>query len=295
MEIQQLLEQRESEWLDFKRQYHDNMGKLLHDILCLANAYSEHDRYLVFGISDDRSLHDISGDRNRKTNANLEDFLRGANLNRTPTCRIDTHVINEKTLDVLTIRNRPDKPFFLTKDYGRGDQRVRNGVIYTRNGDTNIPMMESAADDKVELMWRERFGLGLSPLERAKRLLGEPKRWTTMSGGYLYCTDFPEFTIRDGKTMTKEFKEDWTEVFSDKSAHSFEVLLRYHSTVLARFTFVECDGCRYRVPLPKRVKKANGDSGYVISRSSPAWKLALLYKQYGDLSKDLSGVVELIE
>jgi predicted HTH transcriptional regulator len=188
MEILELLGQRESEWLDFKRQHYDNTAKLLHDILCLANSYSEHDRYLVFGVDDDGSLHGVAGDSSRKTSANLHDFLRQAPLNRIPTCELGTHVVQGHELDLLTIRNRPDKPFLLTKDFEKQGERVRNGVVYTRIGDTNVPLKESAPQDLVELMWRERFGLGLSPLERAERFLGEPERWKKMGDGYLYAS-----------------------------------------------------------------------------------------------------------
>jgi hypothetical protein len=63
----------------------------LHDILCLANSYSNSDRYLVFGVADDHSVTGVAADINRKTNANLQDFLRQANLNRIPTCVIEQH------------------------------------------------------------------------------------------------------------------------------------------------------------------------------------------------------------
>lgn len=56
MDLDSLLRQREAEWLDFKKEYHDNNASLLHDILCLANSYSNSDRYLVFGVADDHSL-----------------------------------------------------------------------------------------------------------------------------------------------------------------------------------------------------------------------------------------------
>jgi hypothetical protein len=38
MKLPELLQQDECEWLDFKQEFHDNNVKLLHDIICLANA-----------------------------------------------------------------------------------------------------------------------------------------------------------------------------------------------------------------------------------------------------------------
>lgn len=86
MQLDELIRQpAESEWLDFKREYHDNTADLLHDVLCLANAYADSDRYLVFGVANDRNAHDVANDPNRKTNADLHDFLRQVHLNRIPT------------------------------------------------------------------------------------------------------------------------------------------------------------------------------------------------------------------
>lgn len=281
MDLATLLQQRESEWLDFKQEYHDNNASLLHDMLCLANSYAESDRYLVFGVSDARAVVGVVGDANRKTNANLQDFLRQANFNRIPTCVIETRDIGGLEVDFLTIKNRPDKPFFLTRDYDYRGQRVRNGVAYTRLGDTNIPKDSSAPDDHVELMWRERFGIGLNPLQRMQRLLDEPDRWRKMKGDeYLYCEQFPEFTVVDGETYAESFSEPWTRHFPDPTAHSFEVQLRYHSTLLETVTFVSCDGGRYRVPMPQPHTGTDGQLRYTISMSSVGWKLALIYRQY---------------
>jgi tRNA A-37 threonylcarbamoyl transferase component Bud32 len=133
----------------------------------------------------------------------------------------------------------------------------------------------------------------LSPLKRMLRLLDEPGLWIKMKGdAYLYCEPFPEFTIVDGETYMEPFSEAWTQAFPDKSARSFEVQLRYHSTLLDTIAFVACDGERYRVPMPKPETDAAGQRRYVISTSSAGWKLAQIYRQYYplDTPHPLSGV-----
>lgn len=292
MNLLELLRQPESEWLEFKQQYHDNKASFLHDLLCLANAYAEADRYLVFGVTDARELRGVGADTHRRNNANLQDFLRNANLSRIPTCTLAPHQHEGVEIDVLTIKNRPDKPFFVTKDYKDGSECVRNGVIYTRLGETNIPKKESAPDDHIELMWRERFGIGVAPLERAERLLDRPAEWVKVKGDeYLYHRQFPEFTLMDGETIRENFAEPWTEMFPDKSAKSFEVLLCYLSTTLARFTFVACDGERYRIPLPTQ-QTGERAGKYIIKKSSTAYKISCIYRQYYpiDDGDTLSGV-----
>jgi predicted HTH transcriptional regulator len=104
MDLDSLLRQREAEWLDFKKEYHDNNASLLHDILCLANSYSNSDRYLVFGVADDHSVTGVAADINRKTNANLQDFLRQANLNRIPTCVIEQHDVGADPTGVHDVK-----------------------------------------------------------------------------------------------------------------------------------------------------------------------------------------------
>lgn len=54
--LAQLLREPESEWLDFKEKFRENSVKLVHDILCLSNSYAETDRYLVFGVANDKTV-----------------------------------------------------------------------------------------------------------------------------------------------------------------------------------------------------------------------------------------------
>lgn len=284
--LEELLKNNESEWLDFKGEFHDNNVTLLHDIICLANSYVERDRYLVFGVSNDKKIIGIQEDSNRKTNANIQDLLRQSNFNRIPSVCIETitYQTNIK-IDILVIKNRPDKPFFLTKDKtfkvkGK-DKTIRQGVVYTRLGDTNTPLHESAPEEHIELMWRERFGLGLPPLERVKRLLNQQEEWSSMNDEQqIYHQLFPEFTIRQGERIKEDFREKWTERFSDISAYSFWVELRYFETILHQETFVSCDGQRYQIPLPK-IDTSNSESKYYLQKNSIAYKIAKIYKQYG--------------
>ena len=279
--LEKLLRQEEYESLDFKQQFHENNLKLLHDILCLANAYIEEDRYLVFGITDDKKTIGVQSDSNRKTNANIQDLVRKANFNRIPTIKLETIKYQSNIeIDILVIKNRPDKPFFLTKDYSYQGKTIRAGVIYTRLGDTNIPLKESASEAQIELMWRDRFGFGLPPLERMKRLLDDFEDWISINeDAQIYHKIFPEFTIRQGKIIKETFRESWTDKFFDPNAHSFEVELRYFETLIHKETFVECDGNRYQVPLPK-INQSNSDSKLFIPKDSFAYKIAKIFWQY---------------
>ena len=272
MDIDGLIHEGESERLDFKQSHHTDTIALLHDILCLANAWTESDRFLIFGVADDGQVVGIETDRNRRTGANVQDLLRQSRLNRLPTVSMHTLLVSGHEVDVLTIKNRPDKPFFATADRSFQGRTIGAGVVYTRIGNTNVPLCESATEEAIELAWRERFGLGLSPLRRAFRLLEEPDKWQKIGGeDYFYHQDFPEFTVIAGDTLVQPFEEEWATRFPDRSARSFDVKLCYGTTVLKQFVFVSCDGGRYTLPLPK-VKQGR----FEVNRNSIHWRVAQL-------------------
>jgi hypothetical protein len=250
---------------------------LLHDILCLANAWTESDRYLVFGIANDGTVVGVEADPNRRTGASVQDLLRASRLNRLPTVGMDVFTFRGHEVDVLTIKNRPDKPFFATVDRDFQGKTIRAGVVYTRIGDTNVPLRESATEASIELTWRERFGLGLSPLRRMFRLLPERDKWQKVDGeAYLYHEEFPEFTVIEGKTLVQPFHEEWIKHFPDKSARSYDVEFRYRATVLRKLVFVSCDGGRYSLPLPQ----IGTGGSFEINQNSLAWRVMQLYRQY---------------
>ena len=159
MDLQDLLTRRESETLDFKREFHVNNAELLHDILCLSNSISRENRHLIFGVTNSGAIHGTDNDPNRKTNADLHDFLRQVPLNKIPEIDLTFHKHQGKEIAIVEISDRADKPYFLLRDFRAGKIKIRAGAIYTRLGDTNVPAAGTAPEGHVELMWKERFGL----------------------------------------------------------------------------------------------------------------------------------------
>jgi Putative DNA-binding domain len=267
----------ECENIDFKKEYHDNNASFIHDILCLLNASSKENRYLVIGVDDtSRDKVGLSVDQNRKSNAELQDLLRGSNFNRFPDVKINTILYGSIEIDVIEIMNRPDKPFYLIRDKSHNGKTVRSGIIYTRLGDTNTPINGFAQEERVELMWRERFGIGQPPLKRLEVLLESPEEWIAPENDVeMHHRVFPEFNIKEGEIINDPYKEYWTDNFPDKKAYSKKVRVRYFGTLIYSMGFVVCDGGRYKIPIPN-LPPLGQMGNYFLERTSIEYKVANL-------------------
>lgn len=202
MSLFKLINYSESDWLDFKWEWHENIANLILDILCLANSDADNDRYIVFGVNDKDHSNMATPETNRKTLDQLNDLLGKANFNRIPIINLETVNVDGVGIDVLTIKKTKYRPYFLTKDYTFSKTIVRAGVVYTRNGSVNTPKDSCASESQVADMWRERFGLTLTPMDRLEIYIRDTKNWVKFSNPFtednvfsFYYAPFPEFTI----------------------------------------------------------------------------------------------------
>ena len=265
--VQSLVDRRiEGTHWDFKLYHHENRAALIHDILCLANAGHDGPRYLIYGVKDKTfELHSIDDSLNRKTQADLVGFFRDNASkffqSRTPSFYLREVQFGPNTIDVLVIEDQPHKPYYLIEDYdcSRCSGRVvLKHHIYTRVGDANTPITEAAPSHEIERMWRERFGLDKSPLERARQFLREPGSWKDQRDDGLveatwYHTTFPEFTLRVDSTGSEllDCNSEWTrgEIRKDDNAAGF-LKLYYHQTLLAQDYFVVFDNRKKTMVAP---------------------------------------------
>lgn len=238
----------EGVYWDFKRKHHVNCGDLIHDVLCLANADHDGPRFLIFGVEDGgKAVPGIEGDTGRKTQAKIADLFR-ANAgrffqSRFPTFQLRTIGIKGKPVDVLVIENEPRKPYYLVEQI----QKVKPHHIYSRVCDTNTPVKDSAQPHEIERMWRERFGLGVTALERARRCLADPCAWTIREeDGFDVCHHdvLPEFTLKTTSSGEERIdsSQEWTRgeiVTDDHHAGWYEI--RCHQTLLRRIHYVVFD------------------------------------------------------
>ncbi len=77
-------------------------------------------------------------------------------------------------------------------------------------------------------MWRQRFGLDLSPSERFKQLLKKPDEWVEDFGNieYAYHKDFPEFRIE--VTEPEEMWELFCEFYPNTKGYFGKAIFKYH-------------------------------------------------------------------
>lgn len=247
---------QEGEYWDFKREWYDGGDKkqdLLHDIICMANNLANRDAYIIIGVDDTNDYLPFEYDvKKRMTTQNLVDFLRDKHFagDYRPVVTV-SHVDKEKySVDVIIIHNSLNTPFYLTQNFNK----IRPYNIYTRVQDTNIPKDKSADISQVEKLWKKRFGLLSTPLERVCMYLSSPEDWN-------YCTDTdsrqyykfaPEYTIEleSDKDETNGY-EYYMLNQTDITPHWSIIRIRYHQTIIEEQLGLLLDGGRYVTPKPQ--------------------------------------------
>ena len=277
---------------DFKLQHHGNKADLIHDVLCLANVDHAGPRYLVFGVDDQSfALHSLANTLNRRSQADIVGLFRDNASkffqSRTPTFYLTELQHGGKSLDVLTIEDKPHKPYYLVEEYRSKGTRVSPQHIYTRIGDTNTPLPDTAPPHEIERMWRERFGLDKPPLERVKQHLLEGEVWLPMSEDEFmedtfYHRSFPEFTLRVSEASEVVARnEEWTrgEIRTDNNAAGYYKIY-YHQTLLNRTRFVIFDDRKKSMVAPDWEPRETGRF-YFYRAGSIAHALQKFWVGYG--------------
>lgn len=249
------LKQEGSYW-DFKREWYsqDKKADLLHDIICMANNLSNRDSYIIIGVDEenDYSFSSVMDDPNRRNTQQLVDFLRDKHFagGVRPVVHVENISIGENEIDVIVVHNSDATPFYLTEKY----QSVMSNNIYTRVIDSNTPKNKSADLSHIELLWKKRFGLLASPLERMMIFLKNPGLWDCSPSCFeekLYYRFSPEFTI---ETVMDDSKNGYQYyLFNQTDIHPrwYDINLYYHQTMLASLEGVSLDGGRYFTPSPR--------------------------------------------
>lgn len=254
-EISQLISlHQEGEFWDFKKQWYTNKADMLHDIICMANNLCNHTAYIIVGIDEEHnySICDVSADPNRKNTQKIVDFLKDKKFagGIRPVVYVENLVYDCANIDVIIIKNSCNTPFYLTTQF----EKLRANNIYTRVMDTNTPVDGSADINHVEQLWRKRFHLDDTPIEKLCFYLKNPNDWECIQDcdmGYFYKYS-PEYTIICEKDDSITGYEYYIFGQVDTQPSWWWITLKYHQTAIEKFQGLALDGGRSFVVAPQR-------------------------------------------
>lgn len=254
---------QEGAYWDFKREWHSKKSDLLHDIICFSNNMVNKDCYIIIGVDEENgySLRDTKEDPNRKNTQKLVDFLKDKKFagGVRPLVIVKNYVISDNSIDVIIIKNGFDTPYYLTESY----QDVYKSNIYTRVMDTNTPKTDSADINHIEYLWKKRFRLLETPLEKFHYYLHASDDWTdspfeyTETKFYKYA---PEYRIVTTPDESRDGYEYYLFSQVNSRPHWYNTQLFYHQTVVEAFLELSMDGGRWSAIAPERsLININGD------------------------------------
>jgi len=255
----------EGEYWDFKQEWHNDNERLLHDILCFANTVHDKDCYLIIGVSDTGEIIGVN-EENRRRQADILDLLSNTVFagDNVPEVRLDTIKINGKEIDVLTIFNSYNLPYYL-KSKCKKYNNIREGYIYTRVGDRNTPINQNACIQQIEMLWKKRFGLTQPPLVQIANRLENKLEWSQNENTY-YNIYKPEFKLE--MEYDNEYDRDVGEFYVYSQVNSRfmykNLKIMCSGTVLKELQLVVLDSGRYETPVPRL-----GFAGYDKWRLNP--------------------------
>ncbi|MCB4781591.1 MAG: ATP-binding protein [Sulfurovum sp.] len=275
LEIEKLIRlKKEGVYWDYKEMHHDKTINLIHDITCLANAQHNSDRYIIFGVSDDGSVKEL---KKFKKQADIIDTLRNSKYadDIFPDIRLEDMMMDTKKIQILIIKNRPNKPYYFSSDIHVKDEdksKLRAGTIYTRVMDTNTPKNRVASSKDIEYMWKERFGLIQTPLERMQIYLEKCEGWKFFDGIYFF-EKHPEFTIKPidkddyNGNETREWARGEIGYHYEIGNGTYVFGLFYHTTLMDEVICVVFDGGKKNIVNPSCKPIGKGRIYYYLEDS----------------------------
>lgn len=244
---------QEGDYWDFKKEWYKNNGDLLHDIICMANNLNNNDAYIIIGVDEenDYCTLDISNDPNRKNTQNIVDFIKNKKFagGVRPLVYVKSLSVLNSTIDVIVVENSFQTPFYLIERF----EKVNANNIYTRIMDTNTPINNSADINHIEYLWKKRFHLDETPIEKIRYYLQSPEKWEDSPIEYdmtKYYKESPEYIIKEENEEDRDGYEFYLFSQCDSRPHWYNVTLYYHQTALEQFIAAGLDGSRLIVICP---------------------------------------------
>ena len=199
----------------------------------MSNLLEKEDGLIIIGVDEnaDYALTDVRNDSNRKRTQDLVCLLRDKKFagGVRPIVSVQEIRISGIYLDAIIIENTRNTPYYLTEDF----QGIRANYIYTRVMDTNTAKNASADINIVEQLWRKRFAMDTSALEKLEFYLQSPQNWIDMDDDSCrYYKYAPEYTIQNTLDNRQDSYEYYLFSQRDPRPHWFNIYVRCHQTTL---------------------------------------------------------------
>lgn len=239
----------EGDFWDYKEEWHSENEKLIHDILCFSNTLHDRDCYLIVGVSDNG---EIKGINKRKKQADVIDLLRSMQFagDSVPNIEIMNLKINEKDIDVLVIKNSNSVPFYIKKR-NKKFNKIQEGYIYTRIGDSNTPINENSNYNVIEKLWKKRLGIDKPVKEKIVKLLADKVNWEENPEGYYHIL-YPNYNLSFGEYETGRKSVFYSALQTDTSMSYEPLYACYNDLKIHVFEIAVLDGGRYLTNTPER-------------------------------------------
>lgn len=257
---------REGGYWDFKEKWHENKVELLLDIICMANNQEDRDAYIILGVEDvSMKINGIEKDSNRLSLNDLSQYLYSQPFaGCVPEIDLQTIELNEHEVDVIIVKNTNHTPYYLEKNCRYRDKEIKCGNIYIRLNDRKAGVDKAAPYSCIEHLWRKRFGIECSIIERLSIRLDEFDEWDCNwdNRNYAYHKSFPEFQlVRD-----VEMENGWHPVaafYTNPEMHYAKLNIKYHSTTIYETELWALDEYRKILPKPRdTIVQLEEDSWY---------------------------------
>lgn len=263
---------REGDSWDFKRQWHDKekeKSDLLHDIICMSNLVQDEDGLIIIGVDEgnEYSIQDVRNDPNRKDSHELVKFLRDKPFDAgiRPMAHVVSMEVDGKTIDIIVVENSSNVPFYLTERF----QKVESYHIYTRIGDSNTPVDKSADRDKAEKLWKKRFGIDKTALERFQIYLRNIEGWESVDGQQsFFYKPFPEFRIETERDNDRSGYEYYCFSQINPKPGWYFVRLKCHETTVDETSGICLDGGRFFTVVPDTTFRIGQDFMYAYTEDT---------------------------
>lgn len=259
---------KESEICDFKREWYSDKEDLIKDIICFANTVHNEDCYLVLGIEDKyKNIVGVENDSKRMSQAEVIDILQSLSFaEAVPSVSVNSFVIANHTIDVITIENLQKTPVYLTKKYGKS---LFPANIYTRIGDRNTPSNETADPVTTEKLWKKRFWLLDAYTDKYIRYLKNAEEWEKIdvSDDYteFYFRPEPEFRVRLVHDSVRK-QSFFSSVCLDPEYFNESFQIFYKNQLVHKELLGSFDGFRFKALIPElRVVRLNSGKEIVYA------------------------------